>query len=486
MNEALEMVQDIASYDDNPFGFVNYIYDWNEKGHELEGVEGPRKWQAEVLKELGEHLQDSKTKHEPFLCAVASGHGIGKSALIGMLLNWGLSTVADTRAVITSNTDTQLRTKTMPEIGKWFRLAINSDWWKVTATSIFTEDKKHQKTWRADATPWSKENTEAFAGLHNKKKRIILIFDEASAIDDKVWEVAEGALTDEDTEIIWIAFGNPTRNTGRFRECFRKFKHRWKTKHIDSRDVEGTNKKQLNQWVEDYGENSDFVKVRVRGIFPSQSFKQFISTKDADAAFGRELHESSFEHAPKILTLDPAWEGDDELVFGFRQGLFADILDTIEKNDNDLEIANHLMKFEDEHEADAVFIDAGYGTGIYSIGKSMGRNWKLVWFGGKATDKGCLNKRAEMWRDYRDWLKEGGSIPDDPGLYDETISPETVARLDGKIQIESKKEMKKRLGRSPNRADAIVLSFAYPVTKKQKKEKTKQFTSFNHGEGWMG
>ncbi|MEI7000490.1 terminase, partial [Klebsiella pneumoniae] len=88
-------------------------------------------------------------------------------------------------------------------------------------------------------------NTEAFAGLHNERKRIIVVFDEASNIADLVWEVAEGALTDEDTEIIWVAFGNPTRNTGRFRECFRKYRHRWKCAQIDSRTVEGTNKQQL-------------------------------------------------------------------------------------------------------------------------------------------------------------------------------------------------------------------------------------------------
>ena len=93
-----------------------------------------------------------------------------------------------------------------------------------------------------------------------RRKRIIVVFDEASNIADLVWEVAEGALTDEDTEIIWVAFGNPTRNTGRFRECFRKYKHRWKTAQIDSRTVEGTNKQQLQKWVDDYGKIATSLK----------------------------------------------------------------------------------------------------------------------------------------------------------------------------------------------------------------------------------
>jgi hypothetical protein len=99
--------------------------------------------------------------------------------------------------------------------------------------------------WRADAIPWS-ERTEAFQGLHNEGKRVILIFDEASAIDDKVWEVAEGAFTDKNTEKLWLAFGNPTRPSGRFMECIQgKYKHRWKHFQIDSRNVEGISKDQI-------------------------------------------------------------------------------------------------------------------------------------------------------------------------------------------------------------------------------------------------
>ena len=238
-------------------------------------------------------------------------------------------------------------------------------------------------------------------------RRIILIFDEASAIADKVWEVAEGAMTDADTEIIWLAFGKPTRNTGRFRECFRRFKHRWITRQIDSRDVEGTNKAQIEKWVEDHGLESDFIKVRVRGMFPSMSAKQFISEADVAAAYGRRLARAQYEFAPKILTLDPAWEGDDELAFGLRQGLSFQLLRTMGKNDNDLVVAKILADFEDEHQADAVFVDAGFGTGIVSAGQGMGRAWTLVWFSGASGDVGCLNKRAEMYKQARDWLKAG-------------------------------------------------------------------------------
>lgn len=464
MSPEEEIIELAAACDADPLAWAEQAFDWGEG--ELSEYDGPREWQREAFAEIRDHLQNPETRFQPLMLARASGHGIGKSAFIGMVTNWAMSTCDDCKVVITANTDNQLRTKTSPEVGKWARLAITSDWFDINATSIASKDPGHSKTWRTDFTPWSEHNTEAFAGLHNKGKRIVLIFDEASAIADKVWEVAEGALTDEGTEIIWIAFGNPTRNTGRFRECFRRFKHRWRNKQIDSRTVEGTNKQQIQKWVDDFGEDSDFVKVRVRGMFPSMSARQFISEEDVTAAYGRKLRPEQFNFAPKILTVDPAWEGDDEFAIGIRQGLAFRILKTMQKNDNDLIAAQIVARYEDEEKADAVFIDFGYGTGIVSAGQGMGRDWVLVNFAGESGDPGCLNKRAEMWKLARDWLKSGGAIPEDPTLRDELQAPETVPRIDGKIQIESKKDMKARGIPSPNRADALVLSFAYPVTKK--------------------
>lgn len=456
-----EDIDALADYTHDPYGFACDAFTWGDG--ELSGYKGPRTWQEDIFKTIGAHLQNKETRHHPLRLAVASGHGIGKSATIGMLVQWGMSTCDDCRIVVTANTENQLRTKTWPEISKWARLSLTRSMWQVPAMSLYSAEAGREKSWRADAIPWSEHNTEAFAGLHNKGKRIILVFDEAAAIADKVWEVAEGALTDEDTEIIWVAFGNPTRNTGRFRECFRKYRHLWVNRHIDSREVEGTNKRYLEDFVATHGEDSDIVKVRVRGQFPAQSAKQFISSADADAAFGRHLDRPQFDFAPVILTCDPAWEGDDALIIGKRQGLKFDILLKMAKNDNDIEVATILARLEDEHKAAAVFVDAGYGTGIVSAGKAMRRRWRLVWFSGESPDPGCLNLRAYMWREGREWLKSGGAIPDDQELYDDLTGPETVARLDGKIQLESKKDMKARGLPSPNKADALMLSFAAPV-----------------------
>lgn len=462
-----DLVELIASFTHDPLGYVLAVYPWQVPGTELHDKPGPHPWQRDVLDSIGAQLRAGAADlGEVIQEAVASGHGIGKSALVAWLCNWAVDTYEDTRGVVTANTETQLRTKTWPEIGKWRRLGLTKDWFSVTATALISNAKGHDKNWRIDAVPWSESNTEAFAGLHNAGKRILLIFDEASAIADKVWEVAEGALTDALTEIIWAAFGNPTRNIGRFRECFRKLKHRWKHRQVDSRTVPGTNKVQIEKWAKDHGEDSDWFKIRVRGLFPNMSSKQFIAESDVNAAYGRQLRPEQYEFAPKILILDPAWEGDDPLVISLRQGLMFTVLRRIPKNDNDVQMATLLAVLEDEHKADAVFIDQGYGTGIYSAGVTMQREWWLVNFADAAIDPGHLNKRAEMYTAAKNWLKAGGAIEEDPELRDELLSLETVPRLDGKVQLESKKEMKARGLPSPNKADTLAMSFAYPVQAK--------------------
>ncbi len=254
----------MAGFAGDPAGFVAYAFPWGEPGP-LADRSGPDGWQQDLLEEVRDGL---KTPGEAIRHAVASGHGVGKSALVAWLTLWAMATHADTRGIVTANTESQLRTKTWPELSKWSRMCICRHWFKLTATALHAVQPGHERTWRIDAVSWSEKTTEAFAGLHNAGKRILVVFDEASALPDAVWETMEGALTDEGTEILWFAFGNPTRNSGRFRECFGRFRHRWAARQVDSRTVAITNKEQIASWVADYGEDSDFVRVRVKGEFP--------------------------------------------------------------------------------------------------------------------------------------------------------------------------------------------------------------------------
>ena len=462
-----ELIEALGALTHDPLAFIYFAYPWGEPGTPLEDMEGPDEWQIQILKDIGEQLKKGKDLQTAIQEAVASGHGIGKSALISWLIHFAISTHENTRGVVTANTEGQLRTKTWPELSKWHNMFIAKDLFTYTATAIFSSDKDYEKTWRIDAIPWSKNSPESFAGLHNQGNRILVLFDEASAIDDVIWEVTEGALTDANTEIIWCAFGNPTRNSGRFRECFRKYRKFWNTYQIDSRTVKISNKAKIEEWLEAYGEDSDFFKVRVRGVFPSASDLQFISTEIADKAQKQVYKPGQFDHLPTIIGVDPAWTGSDSLEIVMRQGYYMKSLASIPKNDDDWRMAQLIAQFEDEYKADAVFIDMGYGTGIYSIGKQLGRKWRLIEFGGKSNDPVYLNMRAYMWGQMKEWLREGGSIPqNDQALYDDIVGPEAIIDKNGRIQLESKKDMKERGLPSPNKGDALALTFAFRVTKK--------------------
>lgn len=474
------LIDDMASFALDPLGFVKYSFEWGKGSLADHGIED---WQVDVLDGLGKRLRDGSIKGmsgvwkyvgEAIRIARRSGHGIGKSALVAWIILWALATAPDTKCIVTANTDTQLKTKTWPELAKWYHLFIAKKWFTLTATSIFSNSKGHDRTWRADAIPWSENNTEAFAGLHNQGNRIVLIFDEASAIADPIWEVAEGALTDKETEIIWLAFGNPTRNSGRFHDCFNSQRHRWDSKGIDSRTVSITNKAQIAQWAEDHGEDSDFFRVRVRGVEPNASADQFIPADIVEAARGRELRLGSYDFAPIIIGVDPKYSpnGPDEFVIWKRQGLASWKLGVYNTGTNDDgRMAGIIARLEDEHKADAVNIDFGYGTGIHSAGRQMGRNWSLVQFGGGSPDPQWLNMRAYMWATMKKWLADGGCIPNDEQLCAELKTPEgyqiETGRNSGKIYLESKEDMKARGIPSPNRADALALTFAFPVLSKR-------------------
>jgi hypothetical protein len=434
---------------------------------------GPDAWFCElcdrIAAQVREHKFDGANPVAAIREAIASGHGIGKSAGVGMLVNWVMSTRPFAQGTVTATTNDQLRSKTWAQIGVWNARSITGHWFEVTSSPMRMRHRVHSEAWKCEGKSCDEHNSEAFAGQHAANSTPFYIFDESSGVPDTIYDVSVGGLTDGEPMV--LAFGNPTMNTGWFAECFRSQRHRWNTQQIDSRDVQITNKKYLQELIDDYGIDSDRVKVRVRGMFPALSAKQYIAVTDLDAAYGRHLDASQYVWAPKILTLDPAWEGDDEMVFGLRQGLHYRILRVIGKNDNDLVVAKILADLEDEHRADAVFVDAGYGTGIVSAGRTWNRDWTLVWFAGESSDPGCINKRSQMFQDARNWMKAGGAIPKDTRMYNEALSIETVPRMDGKLQIESKIEVKKRMrllggggeSMSPNRVDSLVLSFAFPV-----------------------
>lgn len=462
---------------DNPERFVMFAFPWGKPGTPLEKVKGPRTWQRDELLNIAEHIKNSKIRISQGLdpvvyqSATASGRGVGKSALVAWLNLWMLSTRLGSTCINTANTEQQLKSRTWAEFGKWHTLSINAHWFDRQALSVKPQEwfekalKKDLKIdtgyYYSQAQLWSEENPDAFAGVHNPQG-VLLIYDEASGIPEAIWKVSEGFFTEPVIDRYWFVFSNPRRNTGAFFECFHKFRAYWQRRNLDSRSVEGTDKNYLNQIVEKHGEDSDAARIEVKGEFPRQGDRQFISREAIQDAAQREIVQDNY--APLMMGVDPARFGDDSTVIRFRQGRDARSIPPVKlKGKDNMEVANHCAFLIQKYNPDAVCIDAGNGTGIIDRLREMKYKVHEVWFGSKSEEQEWANKRTELWARMREWLK-GGCIDNDSDLLDDLASPEyKFMGSSDKIMLESKEDMKRKGFSSPDDADALACTFAVRV-----------------------
>lgn len=447
----------IGAFVDDPLGYVYFAFAWGYDA--LVDEDGPDTWQADTLRTIGEQCL---TLDHALQLAIASGHGVGKTALISWLILWFMSTRPHPQVVVTANTKSQLQTKTWRELAKWQKLAINGHWFEWTATTF--KYKPDPETWFASAIPWSANNSEAFAGTH--EAHVLVIYDEASAIDDTIWEVTEGAMTTPGA--MWIAFGNPTLNTGRFKECFPggRFAHRWLTKQVDSRTAKKANRTQIDQWITDYGDDSDFVRVRVKGMFPRASVDQFISQALIDKAHARFAEGLRNDWAPVIIGVDVAWKGDDESVIRVRQG-YVLLYSVAYRELDPAQLGQRVIQVMKAYKPSAVFIDeVGIGAGTLGYLRMLGFTAVGVNAGHVAPQETRYhNHGSEMWGHIKEWLAEGGALdPDDVTLAAQLTGREYSYDHVGRIWLESKDDMRDRHLSSPDHADALGFTFAAPVT----------------------
>jgi len=424
------------------------------------GVKNIESWQLEVLTQLGQGTQR---------IAVGSGHGVGKTALTSWIILWFMSTRPTPAIVATANTEQQLKSKTWRELSKWHQRAKNKDWFDYTATRFALKDDPD--TWFASAIPWTENRSEAFAGTH--EKHVLYIFDEASAIAEIIWEVSEGAMTTKGA--YWCVFGNMTKNTGRFAECWGKFKHRWTTYSVDSREVSITDKKQIQEWIDDYGDDSDFVRIRVKGQLPRSGTFQFISKEVVDDC--QKYEAVAFESFPVVFGCDIARFGDDENVVCIRQG--RKVLDFIHWRGVDtMQTASRIVHLIQEHEPELCFIDGdGVGGGVVDRVKQLVNPNKIYEVnGGRRADDPAKyhNKRVEMWDNLREAMKGLIDIPKDNCLMEQLIGPEYLFDSTNRQQLERKEDMKKRGLESPDWGDSLAMTYAKQVAKSHKVPKLRR------------
>jgi hypothetical protein len=476
-SETERLAEAVADFYADPLGFVLFAFPWGEPGTALEHEDGPDAWHRTFLDDLGAEVRrrafNGRDPVEPVRMAVASGHGIGKSALSAWLVLWLMSTRPNCKGTVTASTAPQLETKTWPELAKWHKLCATRDWFDLTMGrgSMKIVARSNPEGWRATAQTSKEENSESFAGQHAADSSSWYLFDEASAVPDKIAEVAEGGLTDG--EPFFFLFGNPTRNSGHFHRVFHRLRHRWRTYHVDARTAKKPNKALHAQWIEDHGLDSDFVKVRVLGQFPNQSAEQLIATHLVDEARRREGQQDDTQRL--IFGVDVARSGDDWCVIAKRRGRDAkswpwrrfkapqgDMMNVVgivtEEYERHRAMGDEPVVFLDETGMGGPAGDRLRQLGVDVIGVNFGQQQGL-------RRRDAANKRAEMWLEMRDWLP-GGAVPDDQRLADDLTGPEYAFNRDNKVLLESKDDMKARGLASPDDGDALALTFAMPVAPK--------------------
>ena len=453
----------------DPLAFVHFNYPWKKAGTMLEGENaGPDEWQITFFQRLQKEMLERKEgkRKDAIRMAVGSGHGIGKGCMATWLVDFFMSTRPKANIVVTANTRDQLQQKTWREVSKWHQVGKNRHWFKHTATSHY--HVANEFGWRANALPWSSDRSEAFAGTHEEASCVVIIFDESSRIEDIMWEVSEGAMTT--TECYWFAFGNRTQATGQFNECFGDDSYRnggrWIDLTVDSRLAKMTNKDEIEGYIKKYGEESDFFRVRVAGLPPKVSSTSLFTEHMCSEAKARHYDDTVFSREPRIMGVDVSEGGDDLSVIYRRQGLASFPIKTFSTRPE--RFADMVLAEIESWRPDAIFLDeSGAGQVVRYIVESRGYSDILHCVRGSFSpfDTSMFyNLRTEMYFMCRDWMENGGAIPDDRDLIKDLCAHEKS--LDNKrdvYQLERKEDVKKRIGRSPDRGDALALTFAGPI-----------------------
>jgi hypothetical protein len=477
-----QLAEAVSLFYDDPYGFVMFAYPWGEavlpdgSPGPLANKLGPEPWQRRLLQKLGNHIRnniDLKSfglDYQVARYARASGHGVGKSALVAWLIQFFMATRRDCRGAVTANTAAQLETRTWPELARWHRMFICKHWFVWTATSYYfgLYPPEQQKNYMFTAATVSEHNTDAFQGLHNEDGAVIVIFDEAGGLFPKLWEVAQGALTDG--EPFFFAFGNPTDPDAEFANCFTRHENMYDIETIDSREVSFTNKSALDDMIRLWGEDSDEVRVRIKGQFPRNSYDGFIP---ADALLqAREREHEPDPEAAVIMAVDVARYGRDKTVIRVRHGRNARRPPVKLQGKNNVEVADAVQREIDIVKPDEVVIEStGPGAGVIDILRS--RHYKITEVHpGSNSDKPqyYYRKRDEWWGKCRDWIINEGCLPNEIELIEQLSKMKYhMDRFNTSIKIESKEEYTERTKlTSPDEADSLVLTFASKVTRRDR------------------
>lgn len=412
----------------------------------------PDPWQVEALNALAKSSR----------VAIRSGHGVGKTALESWAILWFLFTRPNSKVPCTAPTRDQVNNILWSEISKWLKrselLTELFDWQKTRVNF-----KPSPERWAALAK--SAARPENMAGFH--EEHLLFVLDEASGVDDDIFEAVEGALTTPDAKL--LICGNPTRNSGFFKRAFFEDRELYATFKVSSADSNRVADEYCRRLIRQYGADSDVVRVRVLGEFPKTEADGLIALELVEAACNRELQPAG----ELVIGVDVARFGNDETVIQPRIGSVALKADVHRKTDlmsTCGRIVHKVTELMTRHKLKRATVnvdDDGVGGGVTDRLREVFAERKLAVTvnpchnGGKSRDPHFANWATESWFALRDRFVSGDiQIPRDEVLTAQLATRKYRITSSDKLILEDKPTYKKRSGRSPDRADALVLAFA--------------------------
>lgn len=425
------------------------------------------RWQDEFLRPENFFTDANGKSTNSSRHSVRSGHGVGKGTVIAWLSLWFLLTRLDTKVVITSNTEKQLKTNNWPELRKQARYLPD----ELRNQIVIEEELAYLKAAKelGFITPRtaSRENSEALQGVH--AENVLYLIDEASGIHEIVFEVAQGSLSSPGA--ISCLFSNPTRLSGYFHATHHQLRGSWKCHRVSSLEVSRASG-HVEEIIRDYGRDSDRFRVRVLGEFPNREEQVCIPVDIIEAAKNRQVAVTDYR---PIWGVDVGRFGSDASALAKRQGnrLLENVREWRGKDNMQLVglIVNEWNETHEDARPAEIMVDViGIGSGVVDRLKEL----NLPVRGINVAESSSISEkfaklRDELWWKGREFFeKRDCSIPADEGLIAELSSPTYSFNSDGKIKVESKADTKSRTGRpSPNKADSFLLTLATPDTRKQ-------------------
>ena len=410
-------------------------------------------WQAEALQAL---VHEDKV-------SIKSGHGVGKSTIDSWAILWFLICHIPCKIPCTAPTLHQLRDVLWAELSVWHsRLILQLQ----EQIAIRSSDQDMRVYWKdipneafAVARTGRRENPEALQGFHSEN--LLFVIDEASGVDESVFEVAQGALSTEGAKVLMTS--NPTRTTGTFHATQNQLRDRYHCLTVSCLDSPRVSQQYADDVAAVYGRDSNVFRVRVLGLFPTSEDDVVIPLYLLEDAIDRDVAITDW-HRP-IWGLDVARFGDDRSALAKRQGNV--LLEPVKSwhGSDTMETVGRVVeeyRYAEEWERPAqIVVDAiGIGSGVADRLRELGIPVRAENVGEAATSPRYNRRRDQLWWLCREWLLGlDVKLPNDDTTIAELSDVKYRLTSSGKIQIESKDDMKKRGRRSPDLADAVVLTF---------------------------